>query len=211
MRDVPGPLLSTASAIDRWLVATGVTPDTLTIVSLTCSAAAAVAFGFGWLALGGVLLLAGGAFDLFDGRVARASGTATPRGALLDSFCDRWGELFAFGGLAFHLGGGAPLAIVLAALAASFMVSYTRARAAALGIELKQVGVLQRPERILAIGIASILGRTTLVVTLAALAALGATTAVVRFRHTWRALSGAPPRRRGAVAEISPFVESRRP
>jgi phosphatidylglycerophosphate synthase len=192
MRDVPGRLRPLFARGDRFLLARGLKPNHLTIASLVTSVLSAIAFAIGWLAEGGVLFLLAGLLDVFDGRVARAGGMTTRAGALLDSVCDRWGELLVLGGLAFHARGGLALAAALGAIAGSFLVSYTRARGETLGVRMKDVGFLQRPERILAVGVASLLapfaGEGLLLGALAAIGAVGSITALVRLRHGLRAL-----------------------
>ena len=102
--------------------------------------ARARSFSRGWLTI------LAGTLDILDGGVARRAGTAGPRGALVDSLVDRYAEFATFVGLgAFFRDGWMLLAVVLAAFG-SLMVSYTRARAEGLGLEMSQ-GSVQRPER----------------------------------------------------------------
>jgi phosphatidylglycerophosphate synthase len=78
----------------------------------------------------------GGIFDMFDGLVARATGKVSKAGAFMDSTFDRWGEAVVYVGIVYGcVAGGFDLGAVLAAaaMAAAFMVSYTRARAESLG------------------------------------------------------------------------------
>jgi phosphatidylinositol phosphate synthase len=119
----------------------------------------AVAFGWGAIRLGGALLLLSGVFDILDGQVARRGAMMTTFGAFYDSSLDRVGESALFAGIALHFlrGGLSPgqlslgVMLAIAALAASLMVSYTRARAEGLGLECK-VGIAQRAERFLLLG-----------------------------------------------------------
>ena len=133
----------------------GLTPNALTIIGFlgTCAAAWAAASQL-WL-LAGVLVLAFGIFDLFDGTLARATGRASKLGAFLDSTFDRAGEAIVYLGiaaglLAFGFDAGAVLAA--AAMAAAFMVSYARAKAESLGFSpgsgLASVGLAPREVRI---------------------------------------------------------------
>jgi CDP-diacylglycerol---glycerol-3-phosphate 3-phosphatidyltransferase len=151
-----------ATPVARGLGRLGLTPNALTVIGFlgTCIAAWAAASQL-WL-LAGVLVLAFGIFDLFDGTLARATGQATKLGAFLDSTFDRAGEAITYIGigaglLAFGFGGGALLAG--AAMAAAFMVSYARAKAESLGFGsgsgLAAVGFAPREVRtvILAIGL----------------------------------------------------------
>ncbi len=144
-----------ATPVARGLGRLGLTPNALTVIGFlgTCLAAWAAASQL-WL-LAGVLVLAFGIFDLFDGTRARATGRATKLGAFLDSTFDRAGEAIVYIGiaaglLAFGFDAGALLAA--AALATAFMVSYARAKAESLGFApgsgLASVGLAPREVRI---------------------------------------------------------------
>jgi CDP-diacylglycerol--glycerol-3-phosphate 3-phosphatidyltransferase len=144
-----------ATPVARGLGRLGLTPNALTVIGFlgTCVAAVAAA-GQAWLAAG-VLVLAFGIFDLFDGTLARATGRATKLGAFLDSTFDRAGEALVYIGIAAgSLAGGFELGAVLAAsaMAAAFMVSYTRAKAESLGFSsgsgLANVGLAPREVRL---------------------------------------------------------------
>src|SRR5256885_15206525 len=121
----------------RGLIAGGVNPNTITTLGTLLVIGSGVAFGFGTIRLGGFLLLLSGIFDLLDGQVARQGGKITTFGAFYDSTLDRVGEGAVFTGLIFYfLSGPLPdalksraVAACLVALIASFLVSYTRARA----------------------------------------------------------------------------------
>jgi CDP-diacylglycerol--glycerol-3-phosphate 3-phosphatidyltransferase len=142
--------------IENLMVRARVSPDALNILGALFGLAAGGAFATGELALGGWLVLLGGVADIFDGRIARARGIATGRGAFLDSTLDRFAETFAFVGLAaFFAGNPIAAAAVAMALGASMMVSYTRARGEALGIQCRG-GVMQRAERLVLLGLAGI-------------------------------------------------------
>jgi CDP-diacylglycerol--glycerol-3-phosphate 3-phosphatidyltransferase len=123
----------------------------------------AFAFGYNHIRTAGVLILLGGVFDLFDGRVARATGLASKFGAFYDSTLDRISEIAVYVGLlslynTYHpqLGDVGTIYAIMLAMAGSLMVSYTRARAQGLGIDCK-VGLMQRGERVLMIGLAALL------------------------------------------------------
>lgn len=109
----------------------------------------------GWA---GFTILLAGLFDMIDGRLARVGKMAHPFGALYDSVLDRYSELVMFLGICYYLVShdyffSSIFAFV--ALMGSVMVSYTRARAEGLGVECS-VGIMQRPERILIVGISAI-------------------------------------------------------
>ena len=110
----------------------------------------------GW---GGALILFAGLFDMMDGRLARVTGMSSKFGALYDSVLDRYSELFMFLGICFYLSHQdyfVSSVFTFLAMIGSLMVSYVRARAEGLGIECSD-GLMQRPERILLIGISAII------------------------------------------------------
>ena len=142
--------------LERGMVRAGVSPDLLNVLGAAFGAAAGLAFAYSELALGGWLILLGGAADIFDGRIARARGIASARGAFLDSTLDRFAEMFAFVGLAaFFARAPVATAMVALALGASMLVSYARARGEALSIDCRG-GVMQRAERLVLLGLAGI-------------------------------------------------------
>lgn len=192
---------------ERGLVRLGVSPTTLTLVSLVFAAAAAVSLGAGAFALGGWLYLLAGILDILDGRVARATSRVTRSGAYVDSVIDRYAELLVFAGLAVYYRGGWELGVVLGAAIGSVMVSYARARGEALGVDVR-VGTMQRPERLAWIGIIVAhaplwelaIGSTAAhprywpaVIAIGVLAISSNITAARRILHTVRALDGAAP------------------
>jgi phosphatidylglycerophosphate synthase len=143
---VRGMALPVALALGRL----GFTPNSLTIIGFVGMCAAAVAAAYQQWALAGILVIAFGIFDMFDGTLARATGKASKFGAFLDSTLDRTGENLVLAGVAV---GCASLAFVegvaAAALAMAFgsMVTYARAKAEALGVH-GEVGIAPRPERL---------------------------------------------------------------
>jgi len=154
-----------ATPIARGLGRLGLTPNALTIIGFLGTCVAAFAAANEWWLAAGVLVLAFGIFDLFDGTLARATGRATKLGAFLDSTFDRAGEAIVYIGIAAgSLAAGFEVGAVLAAaaMAAAFMVSYTRAKAESLGFSsgsgLASIGLAPREVRIavLAIGLVSI-------------------------------------------------------
>jgi CDP-diacylglycerol--glycerol-3-phosphate 3-phosphatidyltransferase len=138
---------------------TRVTPNALTVggVSLCALASVLVYFeyrnelAFFWL--GAVTFVIGSVLDILDGALARFSGKATPFGAFVDSTTDRISEGFMLGAIALVLlrdGSELGIALTFAALAGSFLVSYTRARAEAIGLR-GDVGIGSRAERVVVI------------------------------------------------------------
>jgi archaetidylinositol phosphate synthase len=98
-----------------------------------------------------ILLLISGFFDIVDGSVARVMKKSTTKGAFLDSNFDKISEALIFIGIA--IGGLSNPILAMIALSISILVSYLRARAESLGIELKGVGIGERAERLLILSI----------------------------------------------------------
>ncbi len=147
----------------------GLTPNGITIIGFLITIVAAVILIVGaelgnrndpkYITLFGVVLLLAGVFDMLDGQLARKTGKMSVFGAFFDSIIDRYSEMIMFFGIAYYLVSydyflSGILAFI--AMIGSIMVSYARARAEGLGYECK-VGIMQRPERILLIGISAIL------------------------------------------------------
>ena len=190
----------------------GIHPNILSLAGLILSIAAGIIYSSGSFFWGAWVLVIAGTCDALDGQLARKMEKNSPFGAFFDSTLDRFGEVFVFMGLAWHFSGGtvfwevkagnpndfqSPLAVlfIILAIAGSFMVSYTRARAEGLGVNC-EVGWMQRPERItlLIIGslIASIpvIGPFVMKLTLLLLAVLSNFTALQRMIYVKRELSG---------------------
>ncbi len=132
------------------LVATGLTPNAFTFLGLAVNAWAAAFFAMGRFHAAAAVLFLAGFLDMADGQVARRIGRVTAFGAFLDSTLDRYSDLALYMGLVvYYTLIGRPFYMVLAAvaMASSFMVSYSRARAESL-IPLCKVGFLERPERL---------------------------------------------------------------
>lgn len=167
MSIIPRPIRNLAEAllvpIVNALIRAGIAPNTITTVSTAVVLGSGVAFGMGRIQLGGALLLLSGVGDMLDGRVARDGALVTPFGAFYDSTLDRVGDAALFGGIAlfFVQGGVRPdlmiwaLVAALVGLSATLIVSYARARAEGLSLDCK-VGIAQRAERILGLGIPSL-------------------------------------------------------
>lgn len=169
---------------------TGITADHLTALGVLMSVGAAVAIGSGYLTLGFLLLLLTAVPDVLDGAVAKASGTASPRGAFFDSVMDRISDAFLMGGVAWYLaadrGGYWPM-LPMAVLAASMLISYERAKAESLGFDARG-GLMERAERIVALGI-GLLFEVLLLPILFIMLALTVLTAGQRFVKVWRQAS----------------------
>lgn len=145
--------LAVIAPVADWLVARRVRPNTITTIGTACTCAAGVIFATGHISIGGWFLGLTALFDVLDGTVARRTGQSTTFGAFYDSTLDRVADGFLMGGLvvfyathAVHAS-RAMVIVTLLGLIATFLTSYTRARAEGLGLDAK-VGTLQRPERI---------------------------------------------------------------
>jgi CDP-diacylglycerol--glycerol-3-phosphate 3-phosphatidyltransferase len=189
------------------LIESRLTPNTISLTGLALNVVAAVLVWERLFFLGGLAFVVGSVMDTLDGRYSRMSGKGTPFGAFLDSTLDRIEEgivLTAVAGYFALQGNRAAAAAVVVAVLASLMVSYTRARAEALGVECK-VGLATRPVRvvILAIGLiaaegapfgkGAVLGTSEMLAyTVYVLAALSVVTVFQRIWHVRRELSRAP-------------------
>ncbi len=140
--------------IIEWCVRRRVPPNLITVLGTGCAGLVGALFAAGHIRIAGWTLGLTAFFDVVDGAVARRTGTSSPFGAFFDSTLDRVADAFLFGGLlVFYATSGphrsvAMVIVALVALAATFLTSYTRARAEPLGVTMKGVGWLERPERI---------------------------------------------------------------
>lgn len=110
---------------------------------------------FPWQVIASIMLLISGFFDIVDGSVARVMKKTTARGAFLDSNFDKVSEALIF--IAIAIGGLSNPILAMIALSTSILVSYLRARAETLGIELKGIGVGERAERLLILAICGLI------------------------------------------------------
>jgi CDP-diacylglycerol---glycerol-3-phosphate 3-phosphatidyltransferase len=139
---------------------TSLTPDALTVAGVGLCIAGAVVVYFEYVShwfffVGGLLFVIGSVLDILDGALARRSGKGTPFGAFLDSTVDRVGEGFMLGAVGLVLmrdGFEWGVALAFAAMGGSFLVSYTRARAEALGLK-GDVGIGSRAERVVVLSV----------------------------------------------------------
>jgi len=176
---------SLLAPLTRWLAATGISPNALTIIGFVLVLAVAVVLALGYRQLGGILFLLAAGFDLLDGAVAQLTNRKTTFGAFLDSNLDRYAEIAIYLALLIPYSlQGAALEVILCylAMAGSLMVSYARARAEGLGLAC-EVGLLARPERVIILGLGLILDQTLPALVL--LAFFTNLTAVQRILHVW--------------------------
>jgi len=190
--------------IGKNLRKTGIKADHLTVLGVVMAGATALAIANGALRLGLLLLVLCAVPDVLDGAVAKASGTASPRGAFFDSVCDRVSDAFLLGGMAWYLssspGAGRIAVLPLAVLGASLIISYERAKAEALGYDAKG-GLMERAERLIAIGLA-LLFQPAMIAILWIMLVLSVLTAVQRFVKVWRQASTTVPASASSTARL---------
>jgi CDP-diacylglycerol--glycerol-3-phosphate 3-phosphatidyltransferase len=154
----------------RWCLRAGITPNGITLTGLFINVIAAGIFIYGGeyssrndhsiVGVASAVILFAGLFDMIDGRLARVGGLDSKYGALYDSVLDRYSEMIMFLGICYYLVAHHYFLSSLFAfvgMIGSVMVSYTRARAEGLGLKMADVGFMQRPERILLIGLSGVI------------------------------------------------------
>lgn len=179
----------------------GLTPNSLTVIGFLGTCVAAWAAATQQWALAGILVIAFGIFDLFDGALARATGKASRFGAFLDSTLDRTGESLVLGGVAFGCAQAQfPMGVLTAVLALAFAtgVTYTRAKAESLGLH-GEVGIAPRSERLVVLAVGLVLagvpggllglGRAWLGLALGIIALTSAVTVLQRILHVGHQLN----------------------
>jgi CDP-diacylglycerol--glycerol-3-phosphate 3-phosphatidyltransferase len=143
------------------LIESRLTPNAISLTGLIGNVVAAVLVFQRLFFLAGVAFVIGSVMDTLDGRYSRMSGKGTPFGAFLDSTLDRVEEGIVLTAVAAYFasqGNQTAVAAVVVAVLASLMVSYTRARAEALGVECK-VGIATRPVRVVILSIGLIFAK----------------------------------------------------
>lgn len=174
---------------------TGITANHLTATGLVMAGAASVTIANGFLSAGILLLVLTAVPDVLDGAVAKASGTASPRGAFFDSVVDRVSDALLLGGVAWYLasqpGSGRIAVLPMAVLGASMLISYERAKAEGLGFSARG-GLMERAERLVVLGI-GLLFDSLLVPVLWVMLVLTLFTAGQRFVTVWRQASAPVP------------------
>ena len=174
--------------IARALIAVRIGPNAVTLAGLALAGVTAYLIAIDALVWGGVMLLVSAGLDSIDGAVARLSGKASAAGALLDSVVDRVSEavvLFGVLWLAVERGDERLVFLTYAAFAGSMLVSYVVARAQGLGAT-RAVGLMSRPERVLALAAGLLTGYVTIGV--GVIAVLAPVTALHRLLYGWATL-----------------------
>ncbi len=154
------PLDRILEPIAMGLVRRRVSPNVVSIAGTLINVGAAGLLVAGLLPAAGVVYLIAGCADLLDGQVARLSNRAGAAGAFLDSTLDRISEGVVITAVAYHFAvSGAPIASAIAVLAllASLLVSYTRARGEALGVDCR-IGLITRAERVVLVAAGLVFG-----------------------------------------------------
>ena len=140
--------------IAEWLIRRRVHPNTITIVGTILTVTGGIIYGTGHISWGGWFLGITALTDVLDGMVARRSNRTSVFGAFLDSSLDRVADGAVLGGLAVFyalnpIHHSVPMVVVcLMGIIGAFLTSYTRAKAESLGLAAKDVGFLQRAERV---------------------------------------------------------------
>jgi CDP-diacylglycerol--glycerol-3-phosphate 3-phosphatidyltransferase len=162
LESLRGAVYGIIDPLTDWLARKRVHPNLLTTVGFLSTVSAALAFHAHNMRLAGFLVLLGGFFDILDGRVARLTALGSKFGAFYDSTLDRISEIAVFMGILslyndyrLQLGDVGMIYLIMLAMAGSLMISYTRARAEALGLDCR-VGLMPRAERVVLIGASSL-------------------------------------------------------
>lgn len=166
---------------------TGMSPDHLTILGILFAIAAAFAIAQGALRGGLILVIAAALPDLLDGALAKASNTASQRGAFFDSVVDRVTDAVLFGGVAWYFASneGTHIALLpMAIMGVSSLISYERAKAESLGLYAKG-GLMERAERIIVLCF-GLLFDSLLIPVLWVMLLLTVITAIQRFAQVWK-------------------------
>ena len=217
MSATPG---TSAAAVRNRLIESRLTPNAISMTGLVGNVVAAALVWQEYFFLGGVAFILGSIMDTLDGRYSRMSGKGTPFGAFLDSTLDRVEEGIVLTAVAAYFatqGDELAVAAVVVAVLASLMVSYTRARAEALGVECK-VGIASRAVRVVILSIGLVFAKGAglgdfelLAPAVYVLAALSTITVFQRIFHVRRELSARPSApsvtasgRRGRIPQTFP-------
>lgn len=186
-RDISKPALE---AVGRTLARWNVSPNAVTYLGLVLTFGVAALAAIGEIRWAGVVYIFASVFDALDGTLARVSGKVSRFGAFLDSTIDRFEESIVFLGLSIYyaqVGGLIEIPLILVATVGSLMVSYTRARAEAVGVSCK-VGFMGRPLRVAVMILGMILDQVLIALIIIAVTTLF--TAFHRMYHVWKMTGG---------------------
>ncbi len=180
----------------------GLTPNSVSLLGFTLSFFAALAYALVapqqplWLIPAVILLMASGFCDTLDGVIARTFHQVSAFGGFLDSLLDRYSDALIFAGIIVSSASTIisfefTLIASIAALTSSFMVSYSRARAEATGVKMESIGIAERPERIIILAVATVIGifwLPALAIGVLVVAILATITLLQRGLHTYKTL-----------------------
>jgi phosphatidylglycerophosphate synthase len=164
----------------------GLTPNMLTLIGFILNVVVAAIIATGHITLGGALLLVSSGFDVLDGAVARSTGKMSKFGGFFDSTVDRYSEIVVYFGLLWYMldtddwKNGSMLTLLAAT--GALMISYARARAEAAGWKAS-VGLFARPERVVILSIALMIGHPIWALWILAIGTH--VTAIWRMAHVW--------------------------
>lgn len=174
------PLASLARRIN-------VNPNIITLTGFLITTLAAITITIPmWLFIGGILILCGGFFDMFDGVIARVNMRTTNFGAFLDSVLDRYSDSFLLLGFSvyfYKIDMPSGIFLCFGTLIGAFIISYTKARAEGLGEDC-QTGLMERPERVLLMAFAAITGWVLPIMWMMLI--LTHVTVIQRIYHVWK-------------------------
>ncbi|MGQ9598123.1 MAG: CDP-alcohol phosphatidyltransferase family protein [Anaerolineae bacterium] len=186
-RDLSRPILETiGQALARW----NISPNGVTYLGLVLTIGAALLAAWGEFRWGGVVYIVAALCDALDGALARASGKGSRFGAFLDSTLDRLEESVVFLGLiVYYARAGSPIEppLILLVTVGSLMVSYTRARAEAVGVTCRE-GLMTRPFRVVLMILGLILNQVLIALIVLAITSLFTT--MQRMVHVWQMTGG---------------------
>ncbi|MFX1350653.1 MAG: CDP-alcohol phosphatidyltransferase family protein [Promethearchaeota archaeon] len=185
--------------VGQWLSRIGLTPNTVTVISLFISIFCCILLALGSLIWGLILILVAGFVDMLDGAIARATGATTRFGAVLDHLLDRYTEFLIILGLVF--GGFVWWFWGFFAFFSMIMASFVRAKAESMGgLDKCTVGIAERQEKLILIIVGIILvylwptvlflGQNMLEICIILVSVLSQITVVQRLHYTWRKTEG---------------------
>ncbi len=149
-------VLNIMGPIEEFCLRFHISPNAITIAATIICISCFFLYAYGHFLTAGYIVLLVGSLDVLDGRVARATNQATRQGEFLDSVMDRYQDFLLLAGLAIFYRDTWMLYLVLAAISGTMFTSYVRAKADILGVDLSNIGTMQRPERFFMLGFGSI-------------------------------------------------------
>ncbi len=167
-----------------------ISPNSYTILGLLITVIASFLLAFGLFPLAGLFIFLAGLCDMADGAIARVTGRVSVFGGFLDSVIDRYADLFFFFGLCFYYYHTRDVFLffcTLFVIAGSLLTSYVRARAEVFLKEKCNVGIIERPERIILLGIGALFSILNYIIPLLAL--LSNITVLQRIYFVWKKTS----------------------